>query len=53
MKDINLNILSPRISNPLLYIIYTNLVDTCNIDSILLFKCDVTKFRTPTAPLNV
>ena len=52
MKDKNLNILSPRTSNPLLYVIYN-------------WKCDVTKFRippivtqchtssTPSAPFNV
>ena len=34
MKDKNLNILSPRTSNPLLYVIYN-------------WKCDVTKFRIP------
>ena len=47
MKDKNLNILSPRTSNPLLYIIYNNLVDTCNIALILFLKYDITKFRIP------
>ena len=52
MKVKNLNILSPRTSNPFLYIIYNfyifynNLVDrpTCNIALIVFLKCDVTKF---------
>ena len=34
MKDKNLNISSPRTSNPLLYVIYN-------------WKCDATKFRNP------
>ena len=43
----NKHFLSPRTSNPLLYIIYNNLVDTCNIALILFLKYDITKFRIP------
>ena len=53
MKDKKLNILIPRTSNPLLYLIYNflyiynNLVDTCNIALMLFLNCEVTKFRIP------